>query len=109
MTAITARSLTAALLLAATACAPNEGPAYQTGQREPISLRDDDDLCGQSLVQNFLGLRANEALRGEIAARSEAKSIRWIEPGMPVTMDLRADRLNGELDQDGVILSLRCG
>ncbi len=109
MTGIASRLIVAGLAALAAACAPSEGPAYQTGQREPISLRDDDDLCGQSLVQNFLGLRANDALRAEIATRSEARSIRWIEPGMAVTMDFRADRLNGELDQDGVILSLRCG
>ncbi len=95
--------------LATTACAPNEGPAYQTGQREPISMRDEGDDCGQSLVQTFVSLRANETLRAEIATRSGARTIRWIEPGMAVTMDFRADRLSAELDQDGVITALRCG
>lgn len=98
--------LSAALL---SACASDGPPTYQTGTREPISLRDDDDLCGQSLVQTFLGLRANDALRAEITERSGAGTIRWIEPNTAVTMDFRADRLNGEIDEDGAIRTLRCG
>lgn len=95
-------------VLALGACARGEAP-YATGQREPISLRDEGDECGASLVQGFVGIRANATLRAEIATRSSARDIRWIEPGTAVTMDFRADRLNGELDEDGVITALRCG
>lgn len=100
--------LTLAAALAVSACATRE-QRYETGVREPISLRDDGDECGASLVQSFAGLRANATLREEIASRSGARTIRWIEPGMAVTMDYRPDRLNAELDPDGVILTLRCG
>jgi nitrous oxide reductase accessory protein NosL len=91
------------------ACSGQQRTPYETGRREPISLRDEGDLCGASLVQNFLGLRANDTLRQEIATRSEARSIRWLTPGMAVTMDFRGDRLNATLDEDGVITALRCG
>lgn len=94
--------------LSLAACAVGPEP-YTTGQREPISLRDEGDECGASLVQSFVGIRANTALREEITTRSGARSIRWIEPGMAVTMDYRGDRLNAELDQDGVITAMRCG
>jgi hypothetical protein len=104
-----AAALTLSIAVGVAACAPPQGPAYQTGQREPISLRDDGDECGQSLVQSFVGLRANDTLRGEIASRSGAKNIRWIPPGTPVTRDFRVDRLNAELDEDDVIVTLRCG
>ena len=98
------------LALSMSACTANRsGDAVATGPREPISLREDGDECGASLVQTYLGLRANTVLRTEIAARSEARTIRWIEPGMAVTMDYRGDRLNAELDEDGVIRALRCG
>ncbi len=97
----------AALVL--TACASTSGQRVQTGPREPISLRDEDDQCGASLVQTFMGLRANDVLRTEVAQRSGAATVRWIEPGMAVTMDFRADRLNAELDEDGVIRTIRCG
>ena len=91
------------------ACAQRDAEPYATGQREPISLRDEGDECGASLVQSFVGIRANDALRAEIASRSGARTVRWIEPGMAVTMDFRPDRLNAEMDADGVITVLRCG
>ena len=106
---MTHRALTLALPLFIAACATPQGQRHETGPREPISLRDEDDLCGASRVQSYVGLRANATLREQIAERSGAASIRWIEPGMAVTMDFRADRLNAELDEDGVIRTLRCG
>jgi Peptidase inhibitor I78 family len=103
---IAAAALTTSSL---SSCAQRGGDAYATGKREPISLRDEDDECGKSLVQSFVGIRANATLREEIATRSGARTVRWIEPGMAVTMDFRPDRLNVELDEDGVITAMRCG
>lgn len=100
-------AFTAVLMLGG--CAAGRPPAYQTGVREPISLRDDDDQCGTSLIGSFVGLRANDAVREEVASRSGAPTIRWIEPGMAVTQDFRPDRLNAMLDQDGVVTEFRCG
>lgn len=98
------------LSLAVVACAGQQsGRAVETGPREPIDLRDDDDPCGAALVQGYVGLRANEVTRQQVAERSGARTVRWIEPGMAVTMDFRADRLNGEVDADNVIETLRCG
>jgi hypothetical protein len=91
------------------ACANREPAPYQIGRREPISLRDDGDMCGQSLVQNYVGLRANDTVREEVMRRSGAATVRWVEPGMAVTMDFRADRMTAELNEDGVVVSLRCG
>lgn len=90
-------------------CASGEPAPYQIGRREPISLRDDGDMCGQSLVQNYVGLRANDTVREEVMRRSGASSVRWVAPGMAVTMDFRADRMTADLDEDGVVISLRCG
>lgn len=101
--------LAAAAFCSLAACASGQADRYETGQREPISLRDDGDECGASLVQSFVGIRANDTLRAEIATRSGAGTLRWIELGMAVTMDFRSDRLNAELDADGVITALRCG
>ena len=90
-------------------CAGGGRERYQTGIREPISLRDDGDECGATQVQNYVGLRANATVREEVARRSGAPTIRWIEPGTAVTLDFRPDRMNGELDVDGVVTALRCG
>ena len=101
----------AALSLTVTGCASgNEsGRPQATGPREPISLRDDGDACGSSLVQSFVGLRANDAVRQTVAERSGARNIRWIAPGQAVTMDYSESRLSAELDSDGVIVTMSCG
>ena len=96
----------AALTLAA--CSSGGGHV-ETGMREPISLRDDGDECGASLAQSFVGLRANQTVRETVATRSGAATIRWVEPGTAVTMDFSPTRMTAELDQDGVIVTLRCG
>lgn len=90
-------------------CAAGERDRYQTGIREPISLRDEGDECGSTLVQSYVGLRANDTVREEVTRRSGAASVRWVEPGSAVTLDFRPDRMTAELDVDGVVTSLRCG
>jgi nitrous oxide reductase accessory protein NosL len=102
-------SLCFATALLLSGCASVEGRRVATGVREPISLRDDDDMCGMSLVQTYVGLRANDTVRNQVQARSEAATIRWIAAGSAVTMDFRGDRLNAVLDENGVIETLRCG
>lgn len=97
------------LLTSLSACAGGERDRYQTGIREPISLRDDGDECGSTLVQTYVGLRANQTVREEVTRRSGASTVRWIEPGMAVTQGFSATRLNAELDEDGVVVTLRCG
>lgn len=90
-------------------CAGQERDRYQTGIREPISLRDDGDECGATLVQTYVGLRANDTVREEVTRRSGAAAVRWVAPGEAVTLDFRPDRITAELDQDGVVTALRCG
>lgn len=90
-------------------CAGQQRERYQTGIREPISLRDEGDECGATLVQTYVGLRANDTVREEVTRRSGAATIRWVAPGEAVTLDFRPDRLTAELDQDGVVTTLRCG
>ena len=102
---------TALAILGAVTLAACAGPRerYTTGVREAISMRDDDDGCGSSLVQTYMGLRANDTVREEVIRRSGAETVRWITPGTAVTMDFSATRLNVELDQDDVVRAFRCG
>ncbi len=98
----------AALVALLGACAPVERETT-TGQREPISLRDEGDECGASLVATYVGLNATDQVKRDVAARSQAKSLRWIGPNDAVTMDYRPDRLNANLDANGRIVRLSCG
>ena len=62
------------------------------------------DPCGAVPRQYLVG----QAI-GEVDLESLARSVRTIYPGQPVTMDHRPDRLNIDLDGDGVIVRLWCG
>jgi hypothetical protein len=65
--------------------------------------------CGAEKVASFIGQKRNAVTVAEISRLSSAKAIRWISPGMAVTMDYRDDRLNVHLDDKGVIAMVNCG
>ena len=65
--------------------------------------------CGADKVQSYVGQLANPANRANVAKASGTENIRWIEPGMAVTMDYRGDRLNVNLSGNGRINSFNCG
>ena len=85
----------------------NASPRASVDPDTPVSS-DDDDQCGAGHVRAYVGREATPTVRAEIAAKSKAGAIRWIEPGMAVTMDFRPDRLNAELDAQGRIIRLNC-
>ena len=65
--------------------------------------------CNADAVKSWVGRTADEAVVREAVAAAGAKGVRVIKPGMAVTMDFRADRLNLEVDAANVITSARCG
>jgi phage terminase large subunit-like protein len=61
------------------------------------------DACGASGYQSLVGTPlAAAALPADLDARI-------IRPGMAVTMDFRADRLNIEVNEAGEIVRVYCG
>ncbi len=89
---------------------PGRIQPYDPLPPEPLPLpQPRADACGASKVQAYVGQLATPAARRAIAQTSGAQGIRWIEPGMAVTMDYREDRLNAELSGQGVINRLSCG
>lgn len=85
------------LALAAPACAPGGEPGKQT--REDATAQ---DACGAAQYSALVGTNI-------AAATFPADSgIRVIRPGDMVTEDFRPDRLNINVDADGVITSLEC-
>ncbi|MAM61987.1 I78 family peptidase inhibitor [Maritimibacter sp. UBA3975] len=80
--------------LALAACQPED----ETAAQAPT------DDCGAEARQSMVG--------EDIAAQDDLEpgdKLRIIEPGMAVTMDFRADRLNVEVDEDGTITKVYCG
>lgn len=114
---------------------PAGEPATGNGAREPIAadVAQQDDLppcpginpdirrpagsnclgilpeaCGADRLTAFVGLFADPATRREAEALVETTDIRWIRPGDAVIEDLRANRLNFELDENDRIEKIDC-
>jgi hypothetical protein len=64
----------------------------------------DRSSCGASGMQDLVGRD-----RSVLAAMSLPQGTRVIEPGMPITEDYSAARLNIDLDAQGRIVRLWCG
>lgn len=65
--------------------------------------------CGAEKLGGFIGKQRTDAISKQVAEKSGAKGIRWISPGMAVTMDYREDRLNVFVSDKGVIQRVSCG
>jgi hypothetical protein len=81
-----------------------EAPAPTAAGEVPVAGATDDftaqDTCGASAYQRFIG--------SPISSMTPPANARVIRPGDPVTMDFRSERLNINLDANGVITSLEC-
>lgn len=90
------------IALAAGACTYDERPQAET---PPV-------VAGKCVADGLAGLTGktqSEATTKQALRLSGAKTIRWIAPGMAVTMDYREDRLNLETDEHGKIVRAHCG
>jgi hypothetical protein len=96
------KSLTAigALMLASgcvSVVAPRSVPPPVTG------------ICNAARAQGLIGRAATSQLGTEAVRLTGARDVRWIAPGMAVTMDYRPDRLNIETDAQNRVRTIRCG
>ncbi|WP_168732982.1 I78 family peptidase inhibitor [Aliigemmobacter aestuarii] len=91
--------LAAAIGLGLAACTPAAPPDIEMPTTE-IGL----ESCGGDKLQHWVGLPWNETM-----AAQAGPNLRVITPGMAVTMDYSAERLNVELDDGGIVRVLSCG
>lgn len=94
-----------ALITTSTACTPMPPKARHSTPGFPPRLAQ----CQPDAGQAFLGQVASEDVIAKVMAATGASSVRVIKPGMAVTMDFRDDRLNLDVDADGVIVKVHCG
>ena len=66
-------------------------------------------ICNAAPAQGLIGRAAGSQLGTEALRLSGARDLRWIAPGMAVTMDYREDRLNIETDAQNRVRTIRCG
>lgn len=73
-----------------------EGPVI-----DPLAT---ENACGAEDLQGLVGQKASV-----LQTMRFSQVVRVIEPGMAVTMDFSATRLNIEVDEEGVISRVSCG
>ncbi len=92
--------LVAAGLLAACATVAQEPPVPGPGSRF---------ACRQQSFEEFIGQVATPEVGARLLRVSGARVIRWVQPGMMVTMDYREDRLTVRLASNNRIVTANCG
>lgn len=86
-------------------CADRVNNPVETAQPSPVPGVE----CNANGVSTLFGQQRSDAVEAEAKKITSAKAVRWISPGMGVTMDYRVDRLNLNLNDAGIIISAHCG
>ncbi len=97
-----------ALLLAAVtlaACA-QKSSAVPAAPPPPVMV---DGECDAQAAQFAVGKIVDAPLIAQAKDRSRAERVRVLRPGVMVTMEFDARRLNIDVDEKGRVLSVRCG
>jgi hypothetical protein len=68
-----------------------------------------EGACRSEALNQFVGQRADAILGAKMLEVSGARILRWVAPGMAVTMDFRPDRLTVVYDADYRITQANCG
>lgn len=67
------------------------------------------DLCKSALIKSEFGKPDSADRRSAVSAAVGHDRIRWITPGTAVTRDYRPDRLNIDIDAQGILTGASCG
>lgn len=65
--------------------------------------------CGAEKVQGILGKRETLDLHMAVRKAVNHEIIRWVHPGNVVTEDFAPGRLNVMINENGLVVSARCG
>ena len=92
------------LLAPALATACSTAPA-----QTPVRGETPGRACQSAGLERFAGQSATSAVGAEILRVSNAAVLRWVQPGMMVTMEYRADRVTVWLAAGNRIERVSCG
>lgn len=67
------------------------------------------DVCLPATLGQFTGQPANADLGARMLSATGKTALRWVQPGMMVTMDYREDRLTVYLDAANRVERASCG
>lgn len=100
------RWIAAAAALPLAACANMDSSAGPGPAAPPAST---DVACDADAAQSFIGQIASAETGTAMLRATGARMLRWVAPGMAVTMDYRHDRLTVTYDGDYKIMTISCG
>ena len=75
----------------------------------PPPAAGDGGVCRSDSLTRFVGREATSEIGSEILSASGAKVLRWVQPGMAVTMDFREDRVTVWIVAANRIERVNCG
>jgi hypothetical protein len=90
------------------ACATQAPPPAADPAPIPEHGTTSGHTCDGTRIQQFVGQQRSPALEQQMLEASGAATVRWVPPGMAVTMEFRADRLTVFLDANSRIERLSC-
>lgn len=97
--------LAPALAIAACAAAPAASDAPPPGSPAPASGGE----CNAAGTESFIGQRRSPETGNAILAATGSSQLRWVTPGMMVTMEFLATRVTVHVGEDGRITRIVCG
>lgn len=68
-----------------------------------------DPTCDAGKAQSYIGASASSEIAEAARKAAGAELVRWLRPGMAVTMEYRMGRLNITIDDKNVITGINCG
>ena len=66
------------------------------------------DACSPQSLSRYVGLAANDSTAARMKRETGKTDLRWVRPGMAVTMDYREDRLTVYVDAANRIERASC-
>lgn len=66
-------------------------------------------VCRQASYEEFIGRVASGEVAAELLRASGARTIRWVRPGMAMTMEYSEERLTVRLASNNRIVTASCG
>lgn len=83
--------------------------AHPGGAAETVPPAIDPATCRNETLAPFIGQKADEQTGEAMLKASGARRIRWVAPGMAVTMDYRPDRITVSYNAQRIIVQASCG
>ncbi|WP_346796492.1 I78 family peptidase inhibitor [Halomonas sp. Bachu 37] len=100
-------TLTSSALLAG--CVGTGDAQVQKDASQDLPIKGMHGNCDAAKVEHYVGRIYDNAMEPALLSASGADRLRVKRPGYMHTADDRHDRLNVELDQQGVITDVTCG